>query len=477
MKNCILTLLIIAIFVGKVHSCSAIVLKNNQQIFLAKNFDWTFRQGVILKNLRGLTKTAYYTHQGSQASWISKYGSITFNQNGKEMPYGGMNEKGLAIEMLWLDLTKYNLKDQKMYVNELEWIQYQLDNFATVEEVTSHLNDFKIYPIKGKIHYILTDPSGSSVIIEYLNGKAMSYPKETQFCQAITNNSVYHSASYKDQIKGLRKNNAVSGYRYHLLEKVITETDENRQWTEAGVFDVLKKVTIPKGDFKTMWSIVYNIRQKSISYYSDSHKKIKSVFLADMDFDHDLSYLDINQDEVTMLKSETLKKYDEKINTRYVSTSLEHLEIDKETGLDISQHQFDPTTQSSSLFAARYFHFEISVPMDEERQTGFLAVMDNEKNFKRRQAVTGGYLYGNIAKGSFVAHIYGLKNGRYAMLAFIDQNQNRKPDFGNKDQAGEKYATFGDQYFNSEKELTFWNTSAEFSSSNAEVEVIWKQKS
>jgi hypothetical protein len=63
------------------------------------------------------------------------------------------------------------------------------------------------------------------------------------------------------------------------------------------------------------------------------------------------------------------------------------------------------------------------------------------------------------------------------MLAFIDQNQNRKPDFGNKDQAGEKYATFGDQYFNSEKELTFWNTSAEFSSSNAEVEVIWKQKS
>lgn len=56
MKNCILTLLIIAIVVGKVHSCSAIVLKNNQQIFLAKNFDWTFRQGVILKNLRGLPK-------------------------------------------------------------------------------------------------------------------------------------------------------------------------------------------------------------------------------------------------------------------------------------------------------------------------------------------------------------------------------------------------------------------------------------
>ncbi|MBP6398063.1 MAG: linear amide C-N hydrolase, partial [Saprospiraceae bacterium] len=109
MKNCILALFIVAFVGGKTQACSAIVLKDQQQIFLAKNFDWTFRQGVMLKNLRGVNKTAYYTHQGSQANWISKYGSITFNQNGKEMPYGGMNEKGLAIEMLWLDLTKYNL--------------------------------------------------------------------------------------------------------------------------------------------------------------------------------------------------------------------------------------------------------------------------------------------------------------------------------------------------------------------------------
>ena len=477
MKNCILALFIVAFVGGKTQACSAIVLKDQQQIFLAKNFDWTFRQGVILKNLRGVNKTAYFTHQGSQASWISKYGSITFNQNGKEMPYGGMNEKGLAIEMLWLDLTKYNLKDQKMYVNELEWIQYQLDNFATVEEVIGHLNELKIYPIKGKVHYILTDPSGSSVIIEYLNGRAMSYPKETQICQAITNNSVYHSAVYKYQIKGLRKNNVVSGYRYHLLEKVIAETKENSRWTEAGVFEVLKKVTISKGDFKTMWSIVYNIHQKSISFYSDSHKKIKSVNLTEMDFDHDLSYLDINQDDIKIIVSGTLKQYDQKINAIYVSTSLEHLGIDKETGHDISQHQFDLSTKTSSLFEDHYFHFEISVPMDEERQTGFLAVMDNEKNFKKRQAVTGGYLYGNIAKGSFVAHIYGLKNGRYAMLAFIDQNQNRKLDFGKKDKVGEKYATFRDQNFSSEKELTFWNTSAEFSKINADVTVVWKQRS
>jgi choloylglycine hydrolase len=117
---------------------------------LAKNFDWTFRDGIIIKNLRGTNKIAYHTHTGEPAQWTSKFGSVTFNQNGKEMPYGGMNEKGLVVEMLWLEQTKYNINETKSYLNELEWIQYQLDNFETVQQVIDHLTDLKIYPIKGK---------------------------------------------------------------------------------------------------------------------------------------------------------------------------------------------------------------------------------------------------------------------------------------------------------------------------------------
>jgi choloylglycine hydrolase len=36
------------------------------------------------------------TGDGKTISWISKYGSITFNQYGREFPTGGMNEKGLV---------------------------------------------------------------------------------------------------------------------------------------------------------------------------------------------------------------------------------------------------------------------------------------------------------------------------------------------------------------------------------------------
>ena len=130
------------------NACSSIVLKNQHSIFLAKNFDWTYGNGYLLKNIRGVQKRAFITGTGNAANWTSKYGSVTFTQNGKEMPYGGMNEKGLAIEMLWLEYTEYYINEITPYLNELEWIQYQLDNYASIDEVIQNINPFA--HLKGK---------------------------------------------------------------------------------------------------------------------------------------------------------------------------------------------------------------------------------------------------------------------------------------------------------------------------------------
>ncbi len=474
MKKIVLTLLSIIATLNIVYSCSAIVLKDGNQVILAKNFDWTYSDGIIIKNLRGVNKTAYYTHSGEQAIWTSKYGSVTFNQNGKEMPYGGMNEKGLVIEMLWMELTKYNINENKKFVNELEWIQYQLDNFERVQQVIDHLDDLKIYPIKGKIHYILTDVTGQSVIIEYLNGKPTAYKKEANSCQAITNNAVSHSEPYKNQAKGIPKRNTVPIYRYYQLEQQISTIHNQGEINEAFAFDVLKKVAITKGEFKTRWSIVYNINKKTISFFTDKYKKIKTIQVSELDFGNDLAYFTLNQNNLENL-SKALTTFTEPINQSFLSPSLIHLGFDEHLVQDISKHQFLQVRNQSSCFADNYFHFEISVPLEENKQTGFLAVMDSEQHFEKKQAVTGGYLYGNIGKGTLIAHIYGLKNGNYALLAFIDDNKNRKLDFDKKGKALEKYATFKDQTFSSEQEITFSNTSDNFSGKNAKVAVLWKK--
>jgi len=474
MKELIFTLLMLTATLEVAYPCSAIVLKEGPQFFLAKNFDWTFREGILIKNLRGTNKTAYFTHTGEPATWTSKYGSVTFNQNGKEMPYGGMNEKGLVVEMLWLETTQYNISEEKKYVNELEWIQYQLDNFETIQQVVDHLKALKIYPIKGKIHYILADAAGESVIIEYLNGNPVAYKKEANTCQAITNTSVAKAEPYKNQIKGIRKNNTASTYRYYQLEQQISSLNNQSNLNEAYAFEVLKKVEIPKGDFKTMWSIVYNIHQKSVSFFTDTHQAIKTINIAGLDFDNELTYFTLNQNEVKNLNT-GLKVLTEPINQPYVSASLMHLGLDERVTRDISEHQFRQGKNQSSNFSDNYFHFEISVPLENDKQTGFLAVMDSEQHFENRQAVTGGYLYGNIPRTTLILHIYGLKNGKYAMLAFIDDNENRKLDFDKKGKALEKYATFSERILTNEQDLNFSNTSNDFNGENAKVLVTWKK--
>lgn len=451
-------------------ACSAVVLKDGTKVFLAKNFDWTFREGMLIKNPRGVEKIAYFTHTGHQARWTSKYGSVTFNQNGKEMPYGGMNEKGLVVEMLWMDFSRYNIGEERAYVNELEWIQYQLDNYTSVKEVVEQLDGLKVYPIKAKIHYILTDASGESVIIEYLNGKAMAYQKEANTCQAITNNSVVQSEPYKNQIQGIRKSTTAPSYRYYLLEQEILALPGNKELNSSLAFDMLRKVTIPQGDFKTMWSIVYDVQGKRISFFTDAQKEIRSIDLASLDFGQVLQYADLNTGQPLRLEA-----LSEAINQKYVGASLMHLGFEDAVTKDIAQHQYSMKTAVSSVFSNQYFHFEIFAPLEEERQTGFLAVMDSEQNFQDRKAVAGGYLYGNIARGTMVFHIYGLKNGRYALLSFIDQNKNRKLDFSRDGKALEKYASFADRSFSKSGDLNFASTSADFSRANARVTISWRQ--
>ena len=41
---------------------------------------------------------------------------------------------------MWLDSSEYPKPDGTPSVNELQWIQYQLDNFATVGEVLASQN-------------------------------------------------------------------------------------------------------------------------------------------------------------------------------------------------------------------------------------------------------------------------------------------------------------------------------------------------
>src|SRR6187399_2207527 len=134
MKKILLLVSLLA-SVNVANPCTTFFLQHNGQMVFGRNYDWVADAGIVCTNQRGLAKTSVKNPDGNTISWVSLYGSITFNQYGKEFPTGGMNEKGLVVELMWLDGTHYPQKDQRPSVDVLQWIQYQLDNSGSVEEV------------------------------------------------------------------------------------------------------------------------------------------------------------------------------------------------------------------------------------------------------------------------------------------------------------------------------------------------------
>src|SRR5258705_9493536 len=135
MKKILALAVVILSKISLLCACTTFLINRDGHLVFGRNYDWVSDAGIVCTNLKGLFKTSMKTNDGESISWVSKYGSITFNQYGKEFPTGGMNEKGLVVELMWLDETKYPVSDARPAVDVLQWIQYQLDNCAAIEEV------------------------------------------------------------------------------------------------------------------------------------------------------------------------------------------------------------------------------------------------------------------------------------------------------------------------------------------------------
>jgi choloylglycine hydrolase len=127
--------------------------------------------------------------------WVSKYGFVGVSDpNLLKVPgpaeFGvipafmdGMNEKGLSAASLWLPGTRYpsgGSKPQMAYWDIVSWI---LGTCATADEVVQAIGNISFWgpEVHGEpslylpLHFIATDPTGRSVVIEFVNGETVVY--------------------------------------------------------------------------------------------------------------------------------------------------------------------------------------------------------------------------------------------------------------------------------------------------------------
>ena len=157
MKKILALVIIIYSHVSFLHACTTFFINKNGQMIFGRNYDWVTDAGMVCTNLKGLSKTSMKTENGETISWVSKYGSITFNQYGKEFPTGGMNEKGLVVELMWLDETKYPqpIKDRRsVYCNGYNT---SLTIATTIDEVIATDKKLRISP-PAPPHFIILLP-------------------------------------------------------------------------------------------------------------------------------------------------------------------------------------------------------------------------------------------------------------------------------------------------------------------------------
>jgi choloylglycine hydrolase len=95
-----------------------------------------------------------------------------------------MNEAGLMVDETNL-YAVYPPDDGRPGISCPQWMQYQLDNFATVDEVIEHLDDLR--PDGEGWHYLIADSSGACAVIEYLRGYAVIHSGDAVEVCALTN--------------------------------------------------------------------------------------------------------------------------------------------------------------------------------------------------------------------------------------------------------------------------------------------------
>ncbi len=423
-------------------ACSAVVLKGENMVFLAKNFDWTYGEGYLIKNVRGTSKKAFYTSEGTAVSWTSRYGSVTFNQNGKEMPYGGMNEKGLAVEMLWLDYTSYYDVAALSYLNELEWIQFQLDNYQSVAEVLSNLEKLSIRPFKGKIHYIVADPSGHSVVIEHIGGKILHQEKTAHSCQVITNYDIKSSENWFSNKANASKGNVTNAlYRYVVLQSEIQKPQFGAKLSVPAALELMEDVAIKKGSFKTYWTIVYDLQARSIQFKSAAAKSIKQLNFDALDFDAEVQAIDVNCPEKGSVVSH-LSPYDRVKNRSLITYSFQKLGLEQLDFQELNKHQFEFDVAKDNAYVSNYAALKVSVATADSSNLGRLGivVVGNSDDFRDLKPFRDAVHQILLTSPAYSWVYYGLPRQPYAIAAAQDLNNNRRPDF-----ELEKYAFSKDQ--------------------------------
>ena len=300
-------------------ACTTFCIRGADGPVFGRNYDYGFGDGAVLVNPRGMEKRSLV--EAGAAHWTSRFGSLTFNQYGRDNPMGGVNERGLVVELMWLDETRYPEPDSRPVVATLEYIQYLLDNYATVEEALEGSQRIRI-GTRTPLHYLVADGTGDVATIEFLNGRRVVHRGEALPYPVLANSTYEKSLEH---LKGRQAQGAAGpDFTQGSLDRfaraaqrvAALERDKAARLVEQS-FAILDEV---KQASHTRWQIVYDLPRKSVHWRTHLNGDLRSVRLDTLDFAcGSARILDIDQGRGDV--STALAPYSPQANERMMLTA------------------------------------------------------------------------------------------------------------------------------------------------------------
>ena len=249
--------------------------------------------------------------------WKSKYGSVVTSAY-DICSTDGMNEKGLVANLLWLAESSYpQWNGEKPALSIAAWVQYMLDNFATVSEAVSEIekNTFDVVSDMmpdgtrmATLHLSISDATGDNAIFEYIDGKLNIHHNRSY--QVMTNSPVFDQQlaldDYWKTIGGTTflpgTNRAADRFvRASFYINAIPKTEDTRT-ALASVFSVIRNTSVPFGIStpdqpnisSTRWRTVSDQKDKVYYFESTLYPNVFWVDFKDVDFSEKASVKKLN---------------------------------------------------------------------------------------------------------------------------------------------------------------------------------------
>jgi len=324
-------------------------------------FDLNSRVAIIP---RGYKFTSLTPDGNNGKTYITKYGVVGLDMLGKDFLSDGMNEKGLALGMFYhpgyAEYHEYTKDNAGNSISSQELASYILGEFATVQEVRDGLPNVTVIGVVEiavgiivQAHWIVTDKTGESIVIEYTNEELKIHDaplgvitNAPTYDWHMTNLSNYLNLSMFSvkpiELEGIKFSPTGAGSGMIGLPgdntppsrfiRAVAWTQTARKTKTANeavyeIFRILDNFNLPLGPdgaegaghdgdtglmrSSTIWTTAWNLKDLTLNYHTQHNRRIRQVNIKAIPFDTlsgDIIHVVLDDNKEQDIKDKTPKE-------------------------------------------------------------------------------------------------------------------------------------------------------------------------